>query len=231
MVLDTVVYHPSVSRVIKLLDSTAGREKVLRLLQYLCRFLGFQYSILLAKHLQAQFTTIRKVLRFLKPLNHLQAASRFYDNKISGDNIARWCNVFKNVAYAGYLTLDQVNLLRILKLVPVTKTTGERVPRWANWFWFAGLLSGLVLDFRRLYVSQERIKTLIVESQPSDEKKLLLQSYEARKASLRRLVWDSLDTFIVLNNLKFLKYPDGSIGLAGVATSLLGLQDLWKAAI
>ncbi|SCU92670.1 LAFA_0F12112g1_1 [Lachancea sp. 'fantastica'] len=232
MVCDTLVYHPSISRLISLLDTTAGREKILRLLQYLCRFLGYQYSSILAKKLQTEFTTVRKILRFLKPLNHLQLASKFYDNKISNDNVVRVFNVLKNLAYAGYLTLDQINLLRILKLVPVTKTTGIQVPRWANWCWFAGLISGLVLDLRKLQVTQEHIKVLLVTD--NDEKNMnaskLTKHYQDRAAALKRLLWDSLDTFIVLNNLQFLKSPDGSIGLAGVATSLFGIQSLWETA-
>lgn len=232
MVCDTVVYHPSVTRLIKFLDSTGGREKALRLLQYLCRFLAVQQSSVLAKQLQSQFTFVRKILRFLKPLNHLQAASKFYDNKLSGDSLVRYCNIAKNLAYAGYLTLDQVNLLRILKVVPVTPLTGKQIPRWTNWCWFFGLLSGLVLDLRKFQLSQTRIIALISEenSAEPDEKKLLSQAYQERYSSTRRLLWDAADTFIVLNNLNYLHNEDGYIALAGVATSLLGLQDLWKAA-
>ncbi|SCU98987.1 LANO_0F00386g1_1 [Lachancea nothofagi CBS 11611] len=231
MVCDTLVYHPSISRLVSLLDTSAGREKVLRLLQYLCRFLGFQYSSILAKKLQMEFTTVRKILRFLKPLNHLQAASKFYDNKIANDNVVRWCNVAKNLAYAGYLTLDQINLLRILQLVPVTKLTGVKVPRWTNWCWFAGLVSGLVLDLRKLQVSQDRIQALVTDDGQKESGALeLAKHYEDRASALKRLLWDLLDTFIVLNNLKFVDSPDGSIGLAGVATSLFGLQGLWEGA-
>ncbi|QLL33113.1 hypothetical protein HG536_0E00230 [Torulaspora globosa] len=231
MVCDTVVYHPSVSRLIRFLDSTAGREKVLRLLQYLSRFLAFQQSSVLAKQLQAQFTVVRKILRFLKPLNHLQAASKFYDNKLSGDALVRACNVIKNLAYAGYLSFDQVNLLRMLRLVPVTGFTAKRVPLWSNWCWFVGLLTGLVMDARKIQLAQQRIVALAEEkSEKYEEDKLLAKSYQERGAAVRRLLWDAIDTFIVLNNLNFLHNEDGHVALAGVATSLFGLQDLWNAA-
>lgn len=232
MVCDTVVYHPSVSRLIRFLDSTAGREKVLRLLQYLSRFLAFQQSSVLAKQLQAQFTVVRKILRFLKPLNHLQAASKFYDNKLSGDALVRACNVIKNIAYAGYLSFDQINLLRLLRVVPGTVFTTTKVPLWSNWCWFVGLLTGLVMDLRKIQLAQTRIVALASEhtSEKYDDDKLLAQSYQERASAARRLLWDGIDFFIVLNNLKFLHNEDGHVALAGVATSLLGLQDLWKAA-
>lgn len=232
MVYDTVAYHPSLTRLIKFLDTSGGREKVLRLLQYLCRFLAVQQSSLLAKQLQTQFTFVRKILRFLKPLNHLQAAAKFYDNKLSGDSLVRYCNIAKNLAYAGYLTFDQVNLLRILKVIPVTPLTGKKVPRWTNWCWFFGLLSGIVMDLRNIQLSQTRILALISEQEKpdADEKKLLSVAYKQRYSATRRLVWDSIDSFVVLNNLNYLQNQDGYVALAGVATSLFGLQDLWKAA-
>lgn len=245
MVCDTLVYHPTITRLIKFLDTTAGREKALRLLQYLCRFLAVQQSSALAKGLQVQFTMVRKILRFLKPLNHLQAASKFYDNKLNGDDILRVGNVIKNLAYAGYLTFDQINLLRILKLVPVTQFTGMKVPKLANWFWFVGLISGLVMDVRNIHTSQTKILTIASKAssvspdgsdveKPSDAqfaeetKAAYVTACKQRYAAIRRLVWDSFDTFIVLNNLGYLSSSEDSIGLAGVVTSLLGLEDLWK---
>lgn len=241
MVCDTLVYHPTVTRLIKYLDTTAGREKALRLLQYLCRFLAANQLSALAKGLQTQFTMVRKVLRFLKPLNHLQAASKFYDNKLAGDSIVRIGNVVKNLAYAGYLTFDQINLLRILQILPVTPFTGKQVPKLANWFWFLGLASGLVMDVRNIQVSQAKLLTIAsrkakdgeaenIPDEVSDEvKAAYATACKQRYSAVRRLVWDSFDTFIVLNNLGYLSSSEESIGLAGVVTSLLGLEDLWNA--
>lgn len=227
MVCDTIIYHPSITRLIKFLDSSASREKVLRLLQYLCRFLGVQYKYLLSKQLQVEFATVRKFLRFLKPLNHIQAASKFYDNKIAPDELLRWCNIIKNLAYAGYLALDQISLLRILKLIPVNPLTSKKIPRWTNWCWLAGLVAGLTMDIAKIRLCQKKIHSLINED-GGDEKKLLQKTYNERFGALRRLVWDGIDTFVVLNNLKFLQSQDSSVALAGMTTSLLGMQDLWN---
>ncbi|AMD21081.1 HEL200Cp [Eremothecium sinecaudum] len=228
MVCDNIVYHPSLTRLIQFLDTTAGREKAFRLIQYLCRFLGFQYKSLLAKQLQVQFTTTRKLLRFLKPLNLLRTAAKLYDNKIGPDDVLRWANVIKNLFSAAYLTLDQVNLLRMLKLIPVTPFTGKTLPRWTNWMWFGALVSGILGSLRTIEVSQKRIVSLLREGDEKDAK-LLEATYQERFKAARRLVWDGLDMYIVLNNLQYLNSQEGSIGLAGVATSLFGLQDLWKA--
>ena len=41
MVVDTLIYHPTLSKLIKFWDSTPKREKTFRLLSYLSRFLGY----------------------------------------------------------------------------------------------------------------------------------------------------------------------------------------------
>lgn len=233
MVCDTIVYHPSITRLVKFLDTTAGREKLLRLLQYLCRFLAVQQSSVLSKQLQVQFTLVRKLLRFFKPLNHLQTASKLYDQRLTGDFVVRILSIAKNLCYAGYLTLDQINLLRILRLVSTTNVTGKKIPRWTNWFWFFGLVSGLLLDVRNLQVSDLKLKELKESKEAIDSEKLsgfIKSSMKQKFAATRRLVWDSTDMFIVLNNLGFLQNREEYISLAGVATSVMGLQDLWKAA-
>lgn len=234
MVLDTVIYHPTLTKFISLLNKTAGREKILRLLQYLVRFLAVQYRSGLNRQLQSEFTSVRKILRFFKPLNHIQDAAKLYDNKIAPDQWVRWLSIIKNVGYVGYLTLDQINLLRILKLIPATPITAKKVPRYTNWFWFVALIAGLITDVRKLYTSQRKIEASLSSKgnapteKASSEK--LTAYYNERFAAFRRLIWDSIDTFIVLNNLQFLRNDGSSVALAGVATSVFGLQDVWKTA-
>lgn len=230
MACDMLVYHPLVEKLIKFLDTTAGREKVLRLLQYLSRFVAFNQGSLLAKSLQVQFTLVRKILRFLKPLNHLQSAGKLYNNKIGEDFIVRWCNVIKNLFYAGYLTMDQINLLRILKIIPLTKFNTSKVPKITNYFWFFGLLTGIVLDLRKLQLANLKVKEEVTDADNEKVSKATDAACKAKHAAIRRLAWDLSDTFIVLNNLNYLSSREDVIGLAGVVTSFWGLQDLWKTA-
>lgn len=228
MVVDSVVYHPTLNKLINFLDNGVGREKCLRLLQYLCRFLTAQTLSPLTKALQSQFSTVRKFLRFLKPLNNLQGAAKLYDNKLTGDGIIRIFSIIKQLAYAGYLSFDQINLLKILRVVPTTKFTGKQVPKICNWFWLGALLSGMICDVRQVRLSQSRISALNVNG--DDEKKLLSKAHKERYSAGRKFVWDAIDSFMVLNNLGYLRYQDGYVALAGIFTSLFGLQDTWRAA-
>lgn len=228
MVCDTVIYHPTLSKLINFLDNGAGREKVLRLLQYLSRFLAAQTLSPLAKALQLQLSTVRKFLRFLKPLNNIQNACRLYDNKLTGDGAIRIFSIIRQLSYAGYLTLDQINLFRILRVIPTTNVTGKKVPKWCNWCWLIALVSGMLAEIRQVRLSQSRISALTQDE--TIEKDLLSKSYKDRYTASRKFVWNAIDCFMVLNNLGFLHYQDGYVSLAGVFTSLFGLQDTWKAA-
>lgn len=238
MVCDTLVYHPSLNKLVNYLETTNGREKVLRLLQYLSRFLAVQRSSTQFKALQMQFTVVRKFLRFLKPISSFQAACKNYDNKLNKkDLVMYWSNIIKNLANGLYLTFDQINLLRMLNVVPKTYFTANLVPRWSNWFWLYGILSSLVINFKSIQQNQMKIVAILKERRSSadneedkeEDKKYLEQAYRQRYLAVRKLIWDLLDAFIVLNNLNFLNNKDGYIALSGVATSLFGIQDLWKA--
>lgn len=227
MVVDTIVYHPTLTKLIKYLDSTAGREKSFRLVQYLVRFLSYYAAqkgsfelAKLFKSLQNSATFIRKGLRFLKPLNHAQDAAKAYDNKLS-DPIIRATVIAKNLAYVGYLSLDSIAWLKLLGLVSNKSYT--KAPNYANWFWFIGLVSGLTNDLRKISVTSSKLSSLD-EKDAEKAKSIELENYKATK----RLVWDSFDFFIVLNNLKFLNYDEGLIGLAGTITSIFGVQDIWN---
>ncbi|CEP20874.1 unnamed protein product [Cyberlindnera jadinii] len=232
MVVDTVIYHPTLTKLITYLNTTAGREKTLRLVQYLVRFLSFHAAqrglpdlARLFKSLQGNATFIRKALRFLKPLNHLQDAAKAYDNKLT-DSVIRSTVVLKNLAYVGYLSLDSVAWFKLLGLT--SPKTLPKAPKWANWFWFIGLVAGLTNDLRKIAITSSKLKSIASEEDAekeisAEQKSLLAESAKTHK----RLVWDSLDFFIVLNNLGFLHFDEGAIGLAGTFTSIFGVQDIW----
>lgn len=228
MVADAAIYHPTLRRLIKYLDTTAGREKTLRLIQYLVRFLAFQTAqrglpdlSKLFKSIQAQATFVRKTLRFLKPLNHLHDAAKAYDNKLT-DHVIRSSVVVKNLAYAGYLTLDSIAWFKLLGIMTPKKY--PEAARYANWFWFFGLVAGLVNDLRKISITSSKLQSLDSEKGDEKVKQLAAENYKASK----RLVWDSCDFFMVLNNLGFLHYSEGAVALAGTITSIFGVQDLWN---
>ncbi|KAG2732871.1 hypothetical protein G9P44_003861 [Scheffersomyces stipitis] len=231
MVADTLIYHPTLTKLVTFWDSTPKREKSFRLLAYLSRFLAYYayrkgYSaetISLFKDLKSHFTFIRKGLRFFKPINHLQTAAKTYDNKLL-DPVLQATTVIRNLGYAGYLTLDTVVWFKLLGLID--KKNYPNVGKWASRFWFIGLVAGIV---NSLHI----IKSLVHFSEDESNEKISAENQAAREKKLytakRKLVWDLLDAFICLNTLDVLHFTEGDIGLAGIITSVMGLKDLWAA--
>ncbi|CAX41330.1 peroxisomal membrane protein, putative [Candida dubliniensis CD36] len=237
MVADTLIYHPTLSKLIKFWDSTPKREKTFRLLSYLSRFLGYyaykkgysKETIELWSNLKGHFTFIRKAMRFFKPINHLQLASKAYDNKLM-DPILQFTTIIRNLGYAGYLTIDAIVFFKLLGIIDKKKY--PNLGKYASRFWLIGLISGLINSLRIIYSLNSYENNIEKQGEEINEKEKQVdinainqKLYQAK----RKLIWDSLDTFIALNSLDILHFTEGDVGLAGVITSLLGLQDLWKA--
>lgn len=224
MVADTLVYHPTVTKFIKFIDSTPKREKCFRLVAYLSRFLayylqkqGFTADVVKKfADLKQHATFIRKALRFLKPLNHLQAASKAYDDKV-GDCVLNSTTVVKNLGLAGYLTLDIITWFKMMGLVDKKKFL--LVPVWSVRCWLAALIAGVVNSLRSYKINSAKMA-----DEKADTAALKKKLFTAK----RKLVWDSLDIFICLNILNYLNFSEGDIGFAGTITSIMGLRDLWS---
>lgn len=227
MVADTLIYHPTLAKFIKFIDTTPKREKCFRLVAYLSRFLSYYLqrqgfsveTVNKFKDLKQHATMIRKAMRFLKPLNHLQAASVAYDNKLM-DCVLLSTTVIRNLGYAGYLTLDSITWFKMLGFVDNKKYLW--VPKWASRCWCIGLLAGLANSIRTYRINRAK---LAAGDEKTDTEAVAAKIYQAK----RKLVWDLLDLFICLNTLDLLHFTEGDIGFAGIITSIMGLKDMWAA--
>lgn len=226
MVADSIIYHPTLTKFIKFIDSTPKKEKCFRLVAYLSRFLSYYlqrqgFSVDLVnkfKSLKLQVTFLRKGMRFLKPLNHLQAASKAYDNKLA-DSVLLATTVVRNLGYAGYLTLDSITWFKMLGVLD--KKRFPTVATWSTRFWLLGLVAGVINSVRSYKLHSAK---LAVADEKTDSAALSAKIYQSK----RKLVWDLLDMFIALNTLNYLHFTEGDVGFAGVVTSVMGLKDMWE---
>ncbi|CAI5760538.1 unnamed protein product [Candida verbasci] len=230
MVADALIYHPTLSKLVRFWDSTPQREKTFRLLAYLSRFLSFYtykkgYNadiVNMFKSLKNQFSFIRKGMRFFKPVNHLQTVAKTFDNKLM-DPILQITTVVRNLGYAGYLTLDGIIFFKMLGVIDSKKW--PNLATYASRFWLIGLVAGIINSLRIIYSLNNYESSVKDEKEQVDYKQIQNKLYSAK----RKLIWDALDAFIALNTLDILHFTEGDIGLAGVLTSLMGLEDMWKA--
>lgn len=243
MVLDTVVYHPTLDKVIQYLDSSAGRDKLLRLLQYLTKFVSFYlikngHSIVTAqtvRRIEAIATLNRKALRFLKPLNHLKSASATFDNKLT-DKVTRYSQVLRDLGYAVYLALDSVSWFKQLGISSTKRL--PQVQKLASLFWFVAVVGGAVNDLRKIRLSQQKVASLkqelVVTSDKEGEQTVSKETINLIESESKligsttiTLIRDLLDGYIALNGFA-LQNKDEKVGLAGVISSLIGIRDVWQ---
>lgn len=93
----------------------AGRDKLLRTLQYFARFYAWYLFrtnnparvIAPFEAIKKQFALTRKALRLGKNVEHFKAAAVAIDGKPT-DPVLKYCAVGKQLSYAAFLSLDSI---------------------------------------------------------------------------------------------------------------------------
>ncbi|KAH8666762.1 peroxisomal biogenesis factor 11 [Xylariales sp. PMI_506] len=234
MVADALIYHPTVSHYLKFVAATAGRDKVLRTLQYFARFYawyllrtnGSKAEIAPWNAIKKQFGLVRKFMRVGKNVEHFKAAATAADSKTL-DPVLRYAAVGRQLGYAGYLTFDMTT---VLDAAGIRKWEGAKTAqREAYRFWATGLLFSIVAQTYTLYRLRER------EAQV--DKKEGEGVVEAKKISIERaasqlqLLSDLCDLTVPSAALGWVGFDDGFVGLAGTVSSLIGVYSVWKKSI
>ncbi len=161
MVADAVVYHPTVAHYLDFVGTTAGRDKVLRTVQYFARFYawylfrtnGTTAEVAPWEAAKKQLGLVRKVMRTGKNVEHLRAAARAADAK-NMDPVLRYAAVGRQLGYAGYLTFDMATLPDALGIRK--SPAAKRLQQEAYRFWAMGLLCSVVAQLYTLYRLRER---------------------------------------------------------------------------
>lgn len=249
--LQVLVQHPLYRQLLKFATQADAREKVLRLLQYLVRLVRsvvFRRALSLSPEwvrllpgLQTQFTLARKPLRALKPLAHLNAFSACVSDELA-DPVLRTAEAVKQAGFVLFFSLDVVQWLKLLGVLGgrgVNERAGrlgvvQHAGEYASAAWCLALAGGLVKNGRQAQVLAAR-RWAKGPREPGQTKPASAGATAAPAALsadtvLRDAVKNALDMVIALNLYRKLGLGDGVVGACGVATSVLGLQDLWNAA-
>lgn len=232
---------------------TVGRDKLLRTLQYFSRFYAWylyrtnkpQSAIDPYNAVKKQFGTTRKIMRFGKFVEHLKAASVALDNKSPIDPVLRYLAVGRQLGYAGYLTLDAITVIDAVGYRKLE--SAKRISESAYRSWGAGLLCSALAGIYTLFRLQEREKTLNrKEGEGAVEVKKIakyascflvsrLLGYldadlfpRERSAAQIQLISDLCDLCVPAAALGFAQLDDGFVGLAGTASSLIGVWSQWR---
>ncbi|KAK9460587.1 peroxisomal biogenesis factor 11 [Lipomyces oligophaga] len=232
MVVNAVVYHPTLAHLLRYFDSTVGRDKLMRIVQYFARF----YAAYLVRKktvdpaeiskwraFMSLVSTARKILRVGKPLQHLKAAGVAFDNKAS-DAFIRYTAVGRQLAYAGYLTCDFAVLAHSTKLVTLKKP--DLIQKLYYRFWLSGIIFSVAGGIYKHVGLYQRDVFL---SKQAEKDVVAVKKVQAERAKANtQLALDILDSTIPISGLNLLSIDDGSVGVAGMVSSFIGASEQWK---
>lgn len=207
--------------IIKLNEQTAGRDKLIRLLQYGSRvywyyaqnMLRTRYSAEILRSLEFTFSSSRKLLRLGRCLDSLYSALKMIKYP---DPIVRLTLTTAKITNALYLLADHFIWVG---RVGILKVDLEKWSKIANKYW----LITIIISFTRdIY---EMIKILKHEKNVVNRHQILF-CLRNHKEVVMDIIKNGCDLFIPLTALGFTKFTPGTIGLLGIISSLVGLYTI-----
>ncbi|KAL2913227.1 Peroxisomal membrane protein PMP27 [Polyrhizophydium stewartii] len=228
--------------VTKFLNTTTGRDKVNRFVQYFSRFLVWHaqrsgYTKEAIASLAALMTLAgqtRKMMRVGRQSEFLRAA---YRSLSITDEVVRVTTVVKNLGMALWLSQDALQLFHAagVRKLDNIKTVARR----GNTGWLVALLASLVCNLYKINVVnmrlvQERklLKAVATQTVKDDSVESVNKSIAALNREKGDLafaaVQDSLDILIPATALEYVHIESGIVGLAGAITAIMGGYTHWK---
>ncbi|KAI1318108.1 Peroxisomal membrane protein PMP27 [Mortierella claussenii] len=222
---------------LKYAATTVGRDKIYRAVQYFSRFLAWYLlrqgatkdTVARFNNLKKTLGLSRKLMRFGKPIEHLENAAKATSVK---DDFLRYCTIGKQLAYAGYLTFDGIIFIDgsgAYKFKNIKKYS-----ELASRFWLAGIVFGFVSGLyktRQIQIRREvaaRGLSHSGESEKSNARTDLKALAKEQHGVNKQLLQDGLDMLIPATGLGYLSLDDGAVGLIGTATAIMGAQTQWR---
>ncbi|KAK9465314.1 peroxisomal biogenesis factor 11 [Lipomyces arxii] len=233
MVANALVYHPTTAHLLRYLDSTVGRDKLMRFVQYFARFYvaylnrtagSSKNSADVWRSVMSLLSTARKIIRVGKPVQHFKAAATAYDNKTT-DPVIRYTAIGRQLSYAVYLTIDTLILGHSTKLI--TLKNPQLAQKLYFRFWLAGIVFSISSSAYK-HVGLSKLQTSL--SNQSEKDVVAIKNVKAQQASnTTQLVLDLLDSSIPVSGLSLVPIDDGLVGIAGMVSSVIGASAQWDA--
>jgi len=224
--MSTSLVADNYNRFLRLLETTNGRDKTVRLLQYGSRFLSWwllnQSKPELAKrfsNLESHSSLSRKVFRLLKSLSYVQAAWKTMGQE--EDSVVQSTGVVQNICLALWLYYDHI--IWAAKIGLVQKDVAPQT-RKANIFWLIAMIMGIVKSAYQLNITQQ----LSLSTQKPEALDALNKRKQEYVLELLRNLLDVPIPLTALNQQAAAAIPTGIVGLCGTITSIIGMQQVWS---
>lgn len=237
---------PQLSQLLKFWDTTGGRDKSCRTVQFFCKFLVYFYSqnpllgsaelVKKLSTLSAQLSSARKAFRLFKTLNFYQSLAGLLNQPLpKGDDAVIFVlSVLRALGFALYMGYDSYGWLGGIGMFKDAQLK-ER-GRTGNWWWLVGLGAGVAqtgfkihLDLKKDAVLQKSIKSGTDAKAVQDAKDSSAKVRASVQDKAIALARDSLDFLIPWGLLEAGSwYPNaGIVGLAGTLSSLIAIYETY----
>ncbi|XP_032683446.1 peroxisomal membrane protein 11B isoform X2 [Odontomachus brunneus] len=214
--------------VIKLNNQTAGRDRLIRLLQYGCRASSYyaenthctkQVEIL--KSLEFTFSSFRRLLRFGRCLDSLYQALEM--TKYS-ELVVRITLTMAKLTNAMYLLADHLIWIGRMGIMQVNLTKWNRA---ANRYWLVSIIMNLARDTYEIVkiFEQERVCSRM-QSCNTLKWNYIPFCLKLHKTVVLDTIKNGCDLFIPLTALGHVKCTSGTVGIFGIISSLIGLYTI-----
>jgi len=228
----SIITADTFNRLLKFLETTSGRDKIARLLQYGSRFFSW-YLLNYTKEysgysknfsaLETQSSLARKLFRLAKSLQTFQAAWKSFTGE--NDLVLAATTVIQNIGLGLWLLYDHViwaNKIGFWKnpnidaLVPIYQ-------RRSNIFWLIAMVAGIV---KSAYLLQQTQQLANNTSKAETLDSLRKRQFEYL-LELFRNIFDVPIPLTALNQQVGKTIPVGIVGLFGSVSSIIGLYQVW----
>jgi len=225
---------------LKWLEITQGRDKLLRFVAYFSKFvvqvmkdngISPDWQQRLSKGGSAIGQT-RKLIRFFRAIEYTNEFLKSFSIK---DDFERYVSLFKAASLGAWMIADHIQWLQKAGYLKLTNM--KSIDETHSKAWLYGLAAGAVLAIYklRLVLEEYRIhKETLRTAETSNNKEGISAAQRSiasldskRNKQVMSLIKNSVDMVIPAARLSWLPVSDGTVGLAGTVTSIIGAYDTW----
>ena len=231
----------------KLLSHTAAKDRLIRLVQYLMKFLAFNLSGVSgckARRLELLLIDARKVFRFLRFLESLENVRNLLQAECADMSKPNRqirhhfpLKVLQIIQQSGLMAFYLVDHALLLSKLAITPHNPDQLRQFFGSMWLVACLSGAGADIIRLHELYSSNDTTsldavdVVSDMCTSEEALALDIAEnrdrAKVENIMDLVMNGLNAFIALNlSKKDTPFHRGLVGACGMITSSIQLWQL-----
>ncbi|KAJ5998263.1 hypothetical protein N7451_006073 [Penicillium sp. IBT 35674x] len=228
----TPLAHSSLAHFLRFVATTAGRDKILRTLQYFSSFYCWYLDRAKRPHsaihpfevIKKQFEVTRKILRIGNFVEKFNAASTVLRKKNPMDPVLRYLTVIGHLGYGSYLALDTMTAMDAIGVRKMAAT--KRLEKLAYRAWMAGLTCNVIASIYSLWKMQQKGKT--VNHKEGEGAIEARKTHRERSNTCAQLIATLCDLTIPISKLEFANINDGVIGMTGTVSSLIGIWCQWR---